>query len=90
MQTCLSGKSVECETGKSLRQLGGRASSGNGVSTIDCSQRNGNQSYKSRKIISNRSAKGSSDGAGEGDAGEAGGAEEVVCSGWREDLSVLV
>lgn len=58
-----------------FRFLFGRAVGGEGVAPIAGAGEGDEERYKLPKIVSKRFAKGSTDGAGEGEAGEGGGAE---------------
>lgn len=92
MQTCLGCKLVKGKSCELLCLVLGGSAGGKCVSTIDRGEGDGNQAYKSWKILSNREAKGSSDGAGEGDFGEGCALEEsdnaILSVGVRASLLV--
>ena len=75
MQRRLLREFLESERSELLSFVLGVAPTGEGVAPITSAGESDEEGYKLPKIVSKRFAKGSADGAGEGEAGEGGGAE---------------
>ncbi|MCF7633819.1 hypothetical protein L3K78_13395 [Oscillospiraceae bacterium SCCA1] len=91
MQAGLLVEFAKREAGELLGAHLGFAAVGNAVAAVEGAAGEEKKAYKLPKILSKRCAKGSSDGAAEGDAGEAVGSEREARDAVEgEGLSVLL